>query len=74
MDDYEFEDLERKIGDALKGSLTIDHTYSLNNRGQKFITISVKWNYKEISSTDILIGQAKDLHDYSTDFEEQILP
>lgn len=71
MDEYEF---ERKVRKNLQDNLVISHSYSLNKRGQKYITVSINWNNEELCNTKILIGQEKDLHDYSEDFKEQILP
>ena len=71
MDEYEF---EQRLRETLERRLMINHSYRLNNRGQKFIKISINFGFMELTSTEILIGQEKDLHDYSTNFEPQILP
>jgi len=68
--DYQFrEDLLR----TLQCYLDIKHEFSLDKRGQKHLNITILFAGQEVCDTSILIGQYKDLHDYSTDFTEQIL-
>lgn len=63
------------LAEILRTNLTIGHHFYLDKHGQKHLVIRIEFATfaSPITETDILIGQYKDVHDYSTDFTEQIL-
>lgn len=59
--------------EALRHNLNINHGFFLDSRGQKYLTISIDFAGNTVTETSILVGQYKDLHDYSKDCTQQIL-